>query len=401
MRNDFDYVPKKNDDEYVDHFLHGLHNEFWHPDYKNIKQKLWALTKAVVSYGWEDDVDHSITIALLKRLIAGAWRCKDYMEREKYTHPSFNRKWVGNPFYQRIKDQDKDFLERNKPYLMHEGRIEHLSIEEIRNFTLAIDSFFEKLNVLDWFKLLDRWEEYSKKADSIASYGWDEHPLCTYEELLRLIEITFLADSFYYNHIVEEGLPHNGHLFEDDYVITKLDATNTDVYNPLEHVNWIFADYTADELKEEIDYWFDCANSRTKIWSKAEPGKLVDFHDRVICLYEAGWVLVQGEEIPTDWLDPTCFESFEKPKEAITNIHCGYSLSSKERGNPAKTLSKLYRRTGVDLLRNHLSEILSYALRTDRVPHNPYDEDRKKIKQIIEVLNVINQQVCVRRDEVE
>ncbi|WP_196937865.1 hypothetical protein [Sphingobacterium pedocola] len=403
MRNGCYYFPDKNDDEYVDYFVSGMHRSFWDRDYKTIKQNLWLLTKAVVSFGWEntEEVDHGRTVIFLKKMVTAAWRCKEYMEREKYTHPSFHLKWEENPFYQRPTDQDHEYNDRNKPYLMHEGKIQHLSVAEVRDFTLAIDHFFEQLNVLDWLALLDKWEEYSRKVESIASEGWDEHPLCTYDELRRLIEITYLGDSFYYNHPVEDGLVHNGHFFDADYVITKLDATNTGVYNPLEQINWIFGDYTVYELKEEIDYWFDCAIDETKIWNKAEPGKLIDFHDWIICLYEAGWLLLQGEEVPAKWLDPHLFEHFDLPKESLTQNPQTNLLSLKQRANSTRTLSILYRRTGIGFLRDQLGEVLSYALRTSKNPYSSYEDKRNLLKKIVEILDVINQRNCLSKKHLD
>lgn len=351
-----------------------------------------------MSCDWVDPegVDHSNTISLLKKMVAAAWHCKDNMEKEKYTHPSFHVKWIENPFRQRTKDQDKQYHDRNRSNLIHAGKIQCLSVEEVRNFTLAIDRFFAKLSVLNWFALLDKWEVYSKEEETIITGLWDEHPLCTYEELTRLIEIAFLGDNFYYYNLYDDGLLHNLHFFEDDYVITKLDAVNTDCYNPLEQINWIFGDYTASELKEFVDYWFDCANDATKIWDRDEPGKLVDFHDRVICLYEAGWLLTQGDEIPNDWLHPNCFKSFESPKINTTAETSTNFLSDKKLRNPRKTLSKLYCRTGVGLLKYHLAEVLSFALQKRNCSYKDYGEDRIKIKQIIEILDVINKETCAR-----
>lgn len=391
MKNGFNCFAEKDCDGYVSDLAFDLHAVAHESEYKTIKHDLWQLTKAVISFDWKDseELDHSKTIAFLKKMVEAAWHCKDNMEREKFTHPSFDAKWTDNPYRQSLKNRDREYKDRNKSSLIHEGKIEYLSVEEVRNFSLAIDLFFDKLGVLNWFALLDKWEYYSKKRDGIVASDWDDHPLCTYEELMKLIEIVFLADNFYYYNLYDDGLIRNLHYFENDYVITKLDAVNTECYNPLEHVNWAFGQYGASELKEAVNYWFECANDSDKVWDRDEPGKLVDFHSFLVSLCEAGWLLTQGDEIPAAWLDPNCFKSFETPKIEGMEAASPHLLSLKKRKNPQKTLSKIFGRAGIRSLCNTLDMVLSYSLQKSSM-YGDCKKERLQINEIIEILDAIN-----------
>lgn len=396
MVTEFNYIPsREDDDEYVGHFFYKLKDVIHSHGYEQIKDRLWLLTKTIVSYPSEEiDIEYQKqTIKILKELISGAWHCKDEMRKEKYSHPSFSLEWTDNPYAQRKTDQDRDYKKRNIHCLRELGNIKWLSDREITNFTLAIDHFFDQLHVLNWFALLDKWEEYTTKRGCIFIDGWDDQPLTTYEELARLIEASFLAAEFLYSHLPEEGVPHNEHLYDSSFAITKLDATNTDVYNPLEHINAIFGYYSSSELLSNLDHWLECAITENKIWDVDEPGRLVEFHDTIVCIYEAGWLLTQGDQIPKTWLDPNRFKGYAAPKENL-NLQGKLLLQPKQRANSARTLSILYRRTGLDLTKDHLAEALSYALQKKSSPYNKYSQVRIVIKKVIEILDMINRNVC-------
>lgn len=94
MKNGFNCFAEKDCDGYVSDLAFDLHAVAHESEYKTIKHDLWQLTKAVISFDWKDseELDHSKTIAFLKKMVEAAWHCKDNMEREKFTHPSFDAK---------------------------------------------------------------------------------------------------------------------------------------------------------------------------------------------------------------------------------------------------------------------------------------------------------------------
>ncbi len=399
MKNDFTYQIPKDDDEYVDHLTHEFLWPFQFFGYEELRKQLWSLTKAVTAQDPEHDYktqDYSKVIEMLKELINSAWIFKDRMKREEYTPPLLNVEWVTNPFRQKSKHQDPDYGKRNRPGVVAKGGLQHLGTQEIKNFMIALDDFFSRISVVEWCLLLDKWQEYANKWDSIASSGWDDQPLDTYENLLKLVEIAYLVRDLSYCEFLQECAPHNEHLFEDDYTIIHLDAGNTGKYNPLEHINWIMHRYNATLLKQEIDDWFDCSIEKDQIWSKAEPGKLVGIYEDVATLLEGAWLLTQGDEVPSSWLDPDTYEHFEGPKLEEGQRLKEHHLTENQLANPHRALSKIYRRTGVGLARQQLRDMLRWALQKEFKAYNPFSELRQKLFKIIELLYLINIDVCSR-----
>lgn len=400
MKNDFTYQPPKNDDEYVAHLTH----EFLLPlrmfGYENIKRELWSLTKNVTAQDYEGDFkakDYTKGINTMKDLINGAWIFKDRMRREQFSPPLLNVDWVINPFCQKEKHQDWEYNKRNRPLVLARGELQCLSTSEVRNFTSALDDFFSPLSVVEWGSLLDKWYEHTNKSDSIASSGWDDQPLDTYENLLRLVEVAYLVQDLSYCEFIQEGAPHNELLFEDNYTIMHLDAGNTGKYNPLEHINWIMHRYNATSLKKEIDDWFDCGIEKDWIWEKGEPGMLVRIYEDVATLLEGGWLLTQGNEVPGFWLDPDTYEHFELPKLEEKGQLKVCHLTDKQLAKPNRALSKIYRRTGIGLDRQQLREMLFWALQKEFKSYHPFSDLKKKLFIIIELLYLINLDICNRR----
>ncbi|WP_157278799.1 hypothetical protein [Olivibacter sitiensis] len=400
MKNDFTYQIPKDDNEYIDHLTH----EFLWPlrlfGYEKLKESLWSLTKVVTAQDPEHDYktkDFTKVIETMKDLINGAWVFKDRMRRERFTPPLLNIEWVENPFRQKVKHQDPDYDKRNRPGIASKGDLKQLNKYELRNFNIALDDFFSKISVVEWCLLLDKWHEYANKWDSIASSGWDDQPLDTYENFLKLIEVAYYVQEAYYCGFTKDGMPHNEHLFEDDYTIIHLDAGNTGKYNPLEHINWIMHRYNATSLKQEIDEWFDCGIEKDSLWNKGEPGKLVRIYEDVATLLEGGWLLTQGDEVPSFWLDPDTYDHFEEPKLEEGNGLKEHHLTNKQFSNPHWALSKIYRRTGVGLARQELLYMLHWALQKEFKAYNQFDELRQELFKIIELIYLINIEVCSRR----
>ena len=400
MKNEYTCQISHDDEEYIDHITHEFLRPLRFFGYEELKESLWYLTKAVTAQDPEQDYktkDYGNVISTLKDLINGAWILKDRMRREQYTPPFFNVEWVVNPYRQKVKHQDRDYSKRNKPSIIVRGEFQQVDTREVSNFALALDDFFSRISVVEWSLLLDRWGEYAKKQDSIAPSGWDDQPLDTYENLLTLVEVAYFVKSAYYCEFLPECMPHNEHLFDNDFTIIHLDAVNTGKYNPLEHINRIMHRYNASLLKQEIGDWFDCGIEQDRIWDKDEPGKLVRIYEDVAILLEGGWLLTQGDEVPSTWLDPDAFEDFDTPMLEEGGGLKEHHLSKKQVKNPHRALSKVYRRTGVGLDREHLFYILQCALQNGAKTYNSFDDLRDKLFEIINLLYLINLDVCSRR----
>lgn len=184
----------------------------------------------------------------------------------------------------------------------------------------------------------------------------------------------------------------NYHLFEKRYVAFEIDPGNNGIYNPLSEVNYILSEYNASTIKLEIKDWFDCAIEKDKLWHKGEPGDLILLHNSVVGLVEGGWLLTQCNEIPSDWIDPNTFIFFfsYKPDEGeLFNHH----LTTTEFENPHLALSSVFRRSGMEFMRDTLKDLLWYALQTKHKTDSEIKKLKEDLFRLAEALYLINLKV--------
>jgi uncharacterized protein (UPF0297 family) len=396
MNTDFHYIPD-NQKEQIEHILCDVTSVFNQYGYENLKADLWNLTKSVTSENYEGKIittNFSPIVNALKNLVEGSWQLLEKKKRFNFKDPYFEVKQVINPYRQSLKDRSYNDGIINSHLARFKGAIQYLSKEESLNFEIAIGHFFNQLNVLDWTKLLDSWELYAASNTSIAGNGEDQSPLDTYEHLMKLIEISYLVNEWDYSRC---QISPNEHLFDNETIINQLDLEDMESHNPLVHINMIMADYNAGMLKIEIADFFDSACSKDTIWKTEEPGHAIKFCEKLICLWEAGWLLIQSDEIPDSWMDPNQFENCEVPKRAdLPEDLFIHHLKKKEIKNPARALSKIYRKTDMSFKRRHIREMLWYAMQTKRSPCDDHDNLRKKLFILVEALYLINFEVCSR-----
>lgn len=353
---------------------------------------LWELKVAVSSNTYEHDngkqVDYSQTISGLKELVEEAWTALKLKQKINFQHEYLAMAWKANPYG--IKD--KKLRQHHTSHLLnHSGKVTVLGRNEVSDFFLVFEDFFQQLDIINWLKLLDYWLEFAEKEPSIVESGHDYLPMETYMQLLRLIEACYLADDFGF---CQGYYPPNSNLFYVDYTMQELYSETYDGYNPFLQLSWIFNEYSLTALKEAFCYWMDCAKNKEKVYALNEPAQLVLLHSDVVKLLEIGWLLLYTEEMPEHWLDPKLFTSDSEFSQIHIQEEEYSELSNKEKRKPKKALINYYsKHSWYHYQRMVLNDALYYALQSKTEHHNVhvFIELEKSINKLIEILYLINQ----------
>jgi len=372
-------------------------NAFCTYGFEALKKDLWALIKAIThdQIKEEQRPDFSELLVTLVKIVEGAWQFLEYKKRYQFEHSSLNIKYAKNPYCQQ--NDREEHAEKKLDHLSpFGGELALLSKEEVRDFTVALEDFFSVMGVLDWKRLLKNWIKLFDDEDDFVECFGDDIPLIIYEYLMKLIETAYLINYWYET----ESLPEpNAHLFETDYIIFEMNPKDDENYNPLLEINWMFEEYNATILKQEINDWFACSEEIGRFWEKGEPADLIRIHDGVVRLLEAGWLLTQCDELPLSWLDPNSFDCFSQPKPeeyALSGVI--QYLTKAQCDNIYLTLSELYNGSSIGYRRDSLRNRLFCALQT-KIRYLFCSDIKEVIMPIIEVLYLINLEVCSRRNK--
>jgi hypothetical protein len=106
------------------------------------------------------------------------------------------------PEKQRARDR-KEFADLYPILNLYKGRIRRLSKAETENPYLAIKSFFQFHNLLEWKEVLASWKEYALTNATIVEFYDQQLFIVEYEQLEKIIEVAFLlnkeSESSYYS----------------------------------------------------------------------------------------------------------------------------------------------------------------------------------------------------------
>jgi len=356
-----------------------------------LKNDLWELAKAVIQGKCEkqDEPDFSSLLATLDKLIEGAWQLLEYKNRLPFYQSSLNMLYDKNPYFFKDEDTNRPDICTVDYLIAFEDQFTMLTKEEVRDCFIALGKFFSVIGILDWKWLLKKWTLFINSDTTVFNRGWDYSPLTTYEYLLKLVEALYLV-TYWSN---AESLPEcNEHLFIEEKAIIEMDYKHTRNCNPLQQINWSYEQYNASILKDEVEVWFACSEEKERLWNKDEPAELIKIYTDVVRLLEAGWLLTQSNEIPISWLHSNGLD----PKQEENSLeHVVRNLTKEQCDNIHITLANLYKSTSIGGIRRELKDRLWCALQTKEV-YDFSSKIKKVIMPIIEVLYLINLEVCSR-----
>lgn len=173
----FDFTTIEDQDDRLDYLIGDLRHKYSKLSLRNWKEQLQELFNEVISDNCETkqkaNVDFERFVTSLKELIEAAWVCGKMKERCDYEHEYLSIQWKTNPLSLPLnKFSEKDrFLTSHLQ--IHKGKVTALSREEVGNFFLVFDRFFQKLDVVSWVKLIDLWQEFGESDSSVVCNGYD------------------------------------------------------------------------------------------------------------------------------------------------------------------------------------------------------------------------------------
>lgn len=360
--------------------------------------ELWKMTLAASADMYNENTENQPEqdfrdfVSKLKELVKAAWNALQLKKRSDFKHEYLGMVWKANP-YAIVEEKLHDVDRYRTSYLRgHNGKITSLTQDEVRDFFLVFESFFQQLDIIAWLKLLDIWLDYSKSKSSIVSDGYDYAPLETHRQLLRLVEGCYLADDFGF---CPTYYPPNNHFFYRDYTMLELYSETYDGYNPFLQLRWIFTEYSLLELREAFLHWMDCAKNKEKIYTQNEPATLILLCSNMCKLLEIGWLILHTQEMPQHWLHPKTFDpDGENSQVNIQEESCVY-LNKKEQLNLEKALRKFYKKhSWYHYQRMKLNDALYHALYTKEKYYQIeiFNKLEKSMGKLMEILYLVNRE---------
>lgn len=399
----FDFTTIEEEENRLDYLVGDLRHKYSKFNLSTWKEQLQELFNAVISdtHDGKENADEGFGyfIVQLKELVEAAWTCEQMRKRFDYKHEYLSIPWKINPLGLPLNKLSEGNRFLTSHLQMHDGKISVLSRREVGNFFLVFDRFFQKLDVVNWGKLLDLWHKFGESGSSIVCDGYDYEPQETYLQLQRLIEACCLAESFGF---CPSYYPPNSHLFYRDNVMLELYSETYDGYNPYLQLSWIFTEYSLPKMREDFLQWMDCAKNKEKIYKQDEPATLMSLCSDVIKLLEIGWLILYTPEMPEHWLHPNTFGSDNDQSAVNTQEESLSFLSKKEQRNPGKALRKFYKKNSwYHYQRMSLNDALYYALHTKAEYYNVeiFAKLEQTISKLMETLYLVNQQFHVGLEE--
>lgn len=364
----------------------GISDAICHDNFESFRKELWHLlvliTSRVFIDGRERD-EQRLTKTLDKviLMVKGSHYFLHHKKRLIFGNDRIDIKWYRNPYRSLKKYRPKDDPKLNHHLAHFEERITQLTRKESRNFTLAFENFFSEMDISSWLNLLDDWKSCVRQGDSLPEYGADCAPLTTYEKVLSLYEACILS----YHWANNTYPPPNRHLIE--YYL-QIEQGRYQYTNPFEMLNSCFFEIKHGKLREIIKEIYQKNNTEQKdIIKNANEVRHV-LRD----LIQIGWLLLQTDYFPENWVKPNIFSFLQSPiPEKEMNSWHPKSLSSKERINLRKTLSKLYYNFNV-LKEIHMLDacIISYLEGKVVDCNNENFKSRDRLLKILDVLTLVS-----------
>lgn len=354
---------------------------------------------------------HSINMSLDKEQIAKAYNkysdfflelrnlllgCHFFKHQKKYL--KFNDdtwidvKWIKNPYrcvpeYRSCKDKSLNH------YLAHyKGLIQTLSRKEVQNFQLTFKKFFKAMDISEWLYMLDQWEKGIRKGENINEYMGIE---CSqyFNALSKLYEAALLAKSWAdYSYF-----PPNHHLWS---VQLKSFYDGYAAANPLDNLCYLFQDIDTTTIMHTIQaLYLNYQSEKIRVYTD-----LNDFRSVVKRAIEVGWLLLQTNYYPDNWLNPDALDWINCPvsEEELDRWRPKY-VTSEEQKNLPLTLSKLYYGLDIrDFIFDFEGRLIDYLSLKKLLK---YEHTHHKIGitlfKIVEVLTLITIDLCKRKTDKE
>lgn len=391
---------KEPDDEYeIPWFLigGGIFESIQDDTFESFNEKLWNILIALTSKNKKSEEKRKQLVAHLDKVILMVKGCHYFLHHKKrldYEEDWIDIKWYKNPYRCSKKYRPKEDKKLNHHLAHFEYPFTKLSRQEIQNFPKAFKNFFSKMDLSSWLNLLGDWKNCLLRDESLFVWIVDDTPLKTYEQLLKLHEACIVA----YHWAEIDYPPPNRHL-----IIDYMSSDYSDGYrsaSPYERIEQIFYEENYTDLRDSILSLYPLNPSENR-----PPNiEIDDLRYTLRWLLETGWLLLQTDYFPEDWLDPDAVDFLRCPvPERELSLWKPKLLSSKEQENQKKTLSKLY--YGIDLQDEiYIVEgriIFQYERGWSAGMREGELEIRNRLLKILDILTLIVLDRCKRRKKPE
>lgn len=371
--------------------MEGICEALYRNTYESFAAKLWKLAGWVTSQPAElpekTEVDEIVnrTLAMVK----GAHFFLHHKERLGFEDSDIDRVWVPNPY--RMPDEYRSRFDHtlNYHFAHREERFRWLTQDEVQNFSLVFKHFFSLLSLGDWINILEDWRLFALDSDPVSQEA-DFTPLKTYEQLAKLSEACFVAlewnDGFF--------PPPNQHLCL--HYLKHYNHDGFDAANPLRDINWLFYEYDIKCLKKDVTNVFAiCKHEKAEI-----SRSLGNLTFCLVCLLYSGWLLLQTDKYPEEWINPDKFDFIQYPKIDVEFSQWGAAdLDYEQNRNPVQALWQLFRNVDLGDERAAIEFILAryYDPKAEGcLPDGSVDTKRFFLK-LLDILFLINLDLCQKR----
>jgi len=360
----------------------GIFESFRYDTFESFNEKLWELLTAMTSCSKKDGKEKTRLTETLDKLILMVKGCHYFLhhkERLKFKEDWIDIKWYKNPYRCSKKYRSRDDQKLNHHLAHFKEPLSNLTREEAQDFTLAFKNFFAEMGLSSWLNLLDDWKSCLTGDESFFDWRVDCAPLKTYEKLLALHEACTIG----YQWAEMDYPPPNRHLIEDylssEYVNGYRSAS------PFEMIGDVFYEKNYSDIRQHIlALYVSCSCKREGINTIAK-----DLRSTLRWLLETGWLLLQTDYFPEDWLDPDSIDFLRCPvPEELADYWKPKNLTAKEQRKLRKTLSKLYHNIDV---RQEIYTVESRIIRHlhPDVPDNLSEDDLATKNRLFKILDVL------------
>ena len=356
--------------------------------YESFKKKLWEILVILTSQNNPEEtrkeyiLDHLDNITLM---VKGCHYFLHHKRRLTYEEDWIDIQWLPNPYRCLKKYRPREDEKLNHHLAHFDYNFTQLTREEIQNFVIAFEHFFSEMDLSSWLNLLDDWKRCISENESIFESGGEYASLKTYEQLLKLREACYVA----YHWAAIDYPPPNKYLIVDylgtDYINGYQSAS------PLVMASDTFYEQSYNNIRQSILYLYPtCPCGKGCIVLTAS-----DLRYTLRWLLQSGWMLLQTDYFPEDWLDPDKIDFLRCPipEEDIATWK-PKSLSNKRRKSIPKTLSKLF--YGVDVREEIYmveSRIMTYLEGKYSEKYKDLDKEevatRERLLKVLDVLTLI------------
>lgn len=371
----------------------GIYDAIRQANFESFRKDLWLLLVAMTSREEKPDKEKlNETIDRMILMVKGCSYFLHHKKRLKYRENWIDIKWYRNPYRCMKKYRSSDDRILNHHSAHFEERFKYLKRKEVQNFTLAFENFFKEIDLSTWLNLLDDWKSCLLQEDSLYEWGADCAPLKTYEKFSALLEACVVSLRW----ATTDYPPPNRHLFRD-FLGTFYDSYRD--ANPLEQLRVCFHQSSHKELEEIIKKLYN--GNRLVNCHTTKSGE--DIRYLLRWLIQTGWLLLQTDYFPEDWLKPNSFYYLRCPiPETEVDGWNPPNITNKEAINLRKTLSKLYYNLDIREEIYLMEDRILYYLEGKGIEST--DESLKsqdRLLKILDVLALVSLDLIQRRTKLE